>query len=217
MTHGEKTPENVGLDRAAEARANADLVADRSPGVYATAVPAAIFLVIAVFMLADLGADLAGWLTPAHVYTEIPAVALSLLGLVAMWRLLGAARRRARELQVALDGSRADVRRWRAEAGELLQGLGALIDRQFESWGLSPAEREVGLLLLKGLSMSEIAGARATSERTVRQQALAVYRKAGLAGRAELAAFFLEDLFLPRVPLGAAVTPAPVAPVARRG
>lgn len=71
------------------------------------------------------------------------------------------------------------------------------IDRQFERWGLFAAEREVALLLLKGLSHKEVASARETSERTVRQQALAVYRKAGLSGRAELAAFFLEDLLLP--------------------
>lgn len=38
---------------------------------------------------------------------------------------------------------------------------------------------------------------RRTSERTVRQQALSVYRKAKLAGRAELSAFFLEDLLAP--------------------
>jgi hypothetical protein len=31
----------------------------------------------------------------------------------------------------------------------------------------------------------------------VRQQALAVYRKSGLNGRNDLAAFFLEDLLLP--------------------
>ena len=31
----------------------------------------------------------------------------------------------------------------------------------------------------------------------MRQQSLAVYRKSGLSGRAELAAFFLEDLLLP--------------------
>ncbi len=36
------------------------------------------------------------------------------------------------------------------------------------------------------------------SERTVRQHAIAVYSKSGLAGRAELAAFFLEDLLLPQ-------------------
>ena len=38
------------------------------------------------------------------------------------------------------------------------------------------------------------------SERTVRQHAVSVYRKSGLAGRAELSAFFLEDLLLPITP-----------------
>jgi DNA-binding CsgD family transcriptional regulator len=38
---------------------------------------------------------------------------------------------------------------------------------------------------------------RRTSERTVRQQALNVYRKSGLNGRSDMAAFFLEDLLLP--------------------
>jgi hypothetical protein len=32
----------------------------------------------------------------------------------------------------------------------------------------------------------------------VRQHAVSVYRKSGLSGRAELAAFFLEDLLLPQ-------------------
>jgi hypothetical protein len=31
----------------------------------------------------------------------------------------------------------------------------------------------------------------------VRQHAVSVYRKSGLAGRAELAAFFFEDMLLP--------------------
>ena len=63
--------------------------------------------------------------------------------------------------------------------------------------GGTSAEREVSLFLLKGLSTKEIAAARRTSDQTVRQQARAIYAKAGLSGRAELAAFFLEDLLLP--------------------
>ena len=55
----------------------------------------------------------------------------------------------------------------------------------------------IALLLLKGPSHKAIAAVRQTSEKTVRQQSLAVYRKAGLSGRAELSAFFLEDLLLP--------------------
>ena len=104
---------------------------------------------------------------------------------------------RVQDLAQRLDRSHADAEHWKAEAREMLAGLGAAIDAQFERWKLTEAERGVGLLLLKGLSSKEIAEARRTSERTVRQQALAIYRKTGLAGRAELAAFFLEDLLLP--------------------
>ena len=95
---------------------------------------------------------------------------------------------------------RRDAERWREEAEVALAGLGRAIDQQFERWQLSPAERDVGLLMLKGLSHKEIAGVRGVSERTVRQQARAVYSKAGLSGRAELSAYFLEDLLLPAEP-----------------
>jgi DNA-binding NarL/FixJ family response regulator len=80
---------------------------------------------------------------------------------------------------------------------ELMKGLGTAIDAQFERWKLTAAEREVALLMLKGLSHKEIAAVRETSERTVRQQAQTIYGKANLSGRAALSAFFLEDLLLP--------------------
>jgi len=49
-------------------------------------------------------------------------------------------------------------------------------------------------LLLRGYGHKKIAELLQKSERTVRQQAIAVYRKSGLHGRAELSAFFLEGL-----------------------
>lgn len=67
----------------------------------------------------------------------------------------------------------------------------------FGRWNFTDAEREVALLLLKGLSTKEVAAVRATSERTIRAQAAALYAKAGLTGRAALSAFFLEDLLAP--------------------
>ena len=90
-----------------------------------------------------------------------------------------------------------EAQQWREEARNALEGLGAAIDREFAKWSLTEAERDVALLLLKGLSHKEIAAARHTSEGTVRQQALAIYRKAGLTSRSNLAAFFLEGLSLP--------------------
>jgi DNA-binding NarL/FixJ family response regulator len=103
----------------------------------------------------------------------------------------------ANRLSVDLAVARQEAERFRNEARDALRGLGEAIDRQFSRWQLSPAEREVGLLLLKGLSHKEVAAARSTSETTIRQQALAIYRKSGLHNRAELSAFFLEDLLLP--------------------
>ena len=96
-----------------------------------------------------------------------------------------------------LDLARIQGREWRDETREILKGLGEAIDRQFSTWKLTDAERDVGLLILKGLSLKEIAAARVTSERTIRAQARSIYAKAGLSGRAALSAFFLEDLLAP--------------------
>lgn len=96
-----------------------------------------------------------------------------------------------------LEVARSEGAKWRADMREVLRGLGDAIDGQFDRWGLTAAEREVALLMLKGLSHKEIASVRGSSERTVRQQARAIYSKANLSGRAALSAFFLEDLLLP--------------------
>ena len=68
-----------------------------------------------------------------------------------------------------------------------------VIHQQFKAWALTEGEQQVGLLLLKGLSFKEIAEVRTTKEKTVRQQASALYAKAALEGRHEFSAWFLED------------------------
>lgn len=73
------------------------------------------------------------------------------------------------------------------------KGYLQLIHQQLDEWELSPTEKEIALLLLKGLSFEEIASIRNTKEKTVRQQAIAVYRKSGLNGRHEFAGWFFED------------------------
>ena len=51
------------------------------------------------------------------------------------------------------------------------------------------------------MSLREIADLRRTADATIRQQAQSIYRKSGLGGRRELAAYFLESLFeAPRFP-----------------
>ena len=69
-----------------------------------------------------------------------------------------------------------------------------LIDAQFTEWELSPAERDVALLAIKGLSVAEMADLRQTREGTIKAQCAAVYRKAGVSGRLQLLSFFIEEL-----------------------
>ena len=159
---------------------------------------AAILLGITALLAWDLVTDRAyRSVSTVHLVVEGLA-AFSAMG-AATW-VLSTLRRQGREVQRLrgdLAKSRAEATRWHDEVSELLKGLSHAIDGQFDRWDLSPAEREVALLLLKGLSTRDIADLRQTREATVRQQAHGVYRKADLEGRAELAAFFLEDLLAP--------------------
>lgn len=90
-----------------------------------------------------------------------------------------------------------EAEKWRTQSRIYIEGLSQAIDKQLTLWSLSTAEKEVAFLLLKGLSLKEIAEVRNTTEKTARAQSTAIYSKAGISGRSELAAFFLEDLLVP--------------------
>jgi DNA-binding CsgD family transcriptional regulator len=138
----------------------------------------------------------ANWLS-LHVIYEVGMIATALIMSVVMWRRWREAIRSAGRLQEALDSHRAEREVWRASAEQSLKGLSQAIDERLVAWGLTPTEREIAVLILKGESHKRIAGLTGRSERTVRQHAVTIYDKSGLRGRAELAAFFLQDLVLP--------------------
>jgi DNA-binding CsgD family transcriptional regulator len=159
----------------------------------------AMFALIAALMAVDTVVDYRHSGSFAAQTFEIIVFAFALAGIAIHGWQLASARTQSERLGRELDRTRAEAQRWSREAQDVLKGLGVAIDGQFDKWGLTPAERAVALLQLKGLRHKEIADLRKTSERTVRQQALSIYRKGGLSGRTDLAAFFLEDLLLPSV------------------
>jgi DNA-binding CsgD family transcriptional regulator len=150
----------------------------------------------AVDLVLDAPAD---WLS-AHVVYEVILIIGALAASVWLWRGWHRAAESAATLRRSLAERQSERDAWRARAHQALDGLGRAVEDQFLGWGLTPAEREVALLLLQGHGHKQIAAATGRSERTVRQHAVTIYRKAGLGGRAELAAFFLADLRLPSVP-----------------
>jgi len=152
---------------------------------------AAVVVLIGWDLYVDYGEGASIW----HLSFESFIFLVALSGVVLMWRQLDRTRSDLVEARV-------EAEQWKKESSELIQGLGAAIERQFERWQLTKAEAEVGLFLLKGLSHKEIAEFRQTSERTVREQSRALYRKSSLSGRSSLSAFFLEDLLLPHADRG---------------
>jgi len=165
-----------------------------------TGIVAAVTTVLGVvfFLALEIGEE--PEMSALEVFVEfikvLPVVLMS-VGVVLLFRVT--ARQREEQLTVMrdLEVARLQGQRWRSESRSLLNGLGEAIDAQFSRWNLTDAEREVALLLLKGLSVKEISAVRATSERTIRAQSVSLYSKAGLTGRAALSAFFLEDLLAP--------------------
>ena len=152
----------------------------------------------------DLVLDKPGTLLSWHVAFEVAMVVASLGFAVSLfngWRRTAGELKETQATLVAageeLARRLAERDRWRRNAEEAVAGFSRAIDEQFQVWQLSPAERSVALLLLKGAGHKQAAAQLGRSERTVRQHAVEVYRKAGLQGRAELAGFFLQDLFLP--------------------
>lgn len=170
---------------------------DRSDSREISLILAAIFAMVVVGGSVDLVLDRPETLLSAHVIFEVLMIGVSLTAagyLARGWYLADIRLTAAKRESARLSRERAE---WREKASALLSGLEAAIGRQFETWGLTPTERRVALMLLMGDSHKRIARRTDTSERTVRQHAVAVYRKSGLAGRAELSGFFLGSLISP--------------------
>ncbi len=133
-----------------------------------------------------------------HIIGEFLCSFVPLVLSVAIWRAAFDSFEQSRAIfEGTLDDLKSEAARWKADIKKYASGISSAIDAQFDRWRLTPAEKEVGLLLVKGLSYLEIAGVRETSERTVREQSSAIFKKSGVSGRAQLAAFFLEDLLSP--------------------
>lgn len=71
-----------------------------------------------------------------------------------------------------------------------------VMEERFVTWGLTPAERDVALFAIKGMSTQEIAQLRGVSEGTIKAQTNAIYRKAGVNGRTQLLSLFIDELMV---------------------
>ena len=142
-----------------------------------------------VFFVGDVIGDLRTDPTSVHFLFEATVTVALVLGVLFGVLALRRTIELLRSQEAALDVARG--------------ALSDVINRQFQTWVLTPAERDVALLALKGLDVAEIAKLRGAAQGTVRAQLTRIYSKAGVSGRAQFAAFFVEDLLGHGVPAAA--------------
>ncbi len=152
------------------------------------------YAVFTVFFLGDIYIDLQEQLPLSHVWHEVVMFAFSLAALSWQVWMITKKNRHIRAIHTELLEAKKSYLEWKERSKASAGAIREMIDEQLGQWQLSQSEKDVALFLIKGLSMKEIAEIRQTQEKTVRTQATTIYRKSGLSGRQELAAFFLEDI-----------------------
>lgn len=159
---------------------------------------AAVFALIFAFVGIDLLIDSREGTSIVHFVIEGSIAFVALISALFIISGIFAKKNKLEaELLIAnssIDFTRAEAELWRQKAKLFIDGLSSEISAKLDEWGLSDSEKEIAFMLLKGLSLREIADARGTNEKTTRAQATSIYQKSGLSGRADLSAFFLEDL-----------------------
>lgn len=146
----------------------------------------AVLIVINVlcvaFFVADVVTDFASFGTAEAAHLLVEAVAAVSMGAATLFLIYELRRimNRSALMEIGLEAARGE--------------MSALIERHFDAWHLSAAEREVALLVLKGFDNEAIAQVRGTAAGTVRAQCAAIYAKAGVDGRSQLMSVFVEEL-----------------------
>lgn len=153
----------------------------------------AVLLIIGVTNGIDLFTDLSHGASFSHVFKEglVAFLALSVVVWISYQQRQHIVQIQALKEELVESKQQAKANNYVLTARKQLTEV---ISQQFDEWSLSSSEKEVGWLLLKGFSLKEIAIFRETREKTVRQQASAIYKKSGLSGRHAFSAWFIEDL-----------------------
>jgi DNA-binding CsgD family transcriptional regulator len=153
-------------------------------------------LLIIIFKVFDLYIDFANNVKTHHIIQEVMLVLLS-LGLFIY--LAFDIRLRSQQALLLANNLKNEKQRSENLSKQVLDTKKAFFNamyEQFDTWQLTPTEKEVALLLVKGLTNNEIAVVREKSEKTISHQSSAVYKKAGVKGRHELVALFFDDLII---------------------
>ena len=112
-----------------------------------------VFLLITI----DITGDYRDGVPWTHLLIEMLILILSLSGVVYFgWLYYHFAQAKISFLTQNLALANQQAQQWREANRELIAGLAVQIQKQFDAWQLTPAEAEVGLLMLKDSAMAKL-------------------------------------------------------------
>ncbi|WP_050929106.1 helix-turn-helix transcriptional regulator [Aestuariivita boseongensis] len=144
----------------------------------------------ALFFIADVIEDLRldGRIDGPHMVLEFVAAVALVGGVIFLMIELRGLLARMSDMQTGLDIAHGHL-------ADIIEGF-------FDEWGLTDAERDVAIMILKGLDNDAIARVRNTAAGTVRAQATRIYAKSRTDGRAQFISLFVEELLAGNTQLG---------------
>jgi len=160
------------------------------------------FCGFAVLVIIDSAFEIVQEVVGGEPYSEMIAdVIIFMVSTIVLLLLLAdyfQQRQSLRTLREQLNAARGRLQQIDSSAPDIANQYRDIIQKQFEEWDLTESEQQIALMLVKGLSFREVAAIRNTMDKSVRQQATRIYKKAKVTGRHELAGWFFEDLLNPR-------------------
>lgn len=150
-------------------------------------VGAALYAASALAFLSELIGEISGYYLFSATWLAHEVIAIvTLIGFITggflIWRGNRLILQRHKEIERLL----------RFAQGEFFE----MLNLQFDRWELSAAERDVALMTVKGLSVSEIADLRSTSQGTIKSQNNSIYRKANVKSRTQLLGALIDELLV---------------------
>ena len=145
-----------------------------------------VYCISLIAFTVDFLSEVTGW----KLLSALPWVLHEIFTLMTLVGLCVGMNFIARSYRLAANNTRYLAKQLDAARGAFQSG----IDGYFEQWGLSEAEKDIALLTIKGMTISEIAEIRQTKQSTIKTQSSAIYKKAGVSSRAQLVSSLIEEL-----------------------
>ncbi len=121
---------------------------------------------------------------------EMGIAFLPIFGIYLLFRDINKSKKEVEDAQITIE----HLKNQNVKLNEVNKSFWESIQKEFKNWNFTETEKEISVLILRGLSNQQIAGLRGKSLKTVENQTFSIYQKSGTTGKLEFIAYFLSPL-----------------------